>query len=71
MSNNRRGLLYLEFVDKAVAYDCLGEAFLVIGDLESAREAFVRSIRINPEKLINCSFERLEMMDSVRCNFIN
>lgn len=49
--------------NSAEAYTCLGVAFQVIGDRESAKEAFVRSIKIFPNQLMNCSFKRLEMMD--------
>ncbi|CAC5400860.1 unnamed protein product [Mytilus coruscus] len=47
----------------ANAYDCLGVAFQIIGDLESAREVFVRSIDLDPDQLMNRSFQRLAMMD--------
>ncbi|XP_076086828.1 uncharacterized protein LOC143057409 [Mytilus galloprovincialis] len=52
-------------MNKANAYHCLGVAFLIIGDRESAREAFVRSIDVYPDQLKNCSFQRLAMMDLV------
>lgn len=35
-------------IEKAAAYDCLDVAFLIIGDLELARDAFVRSIELHP-----------------------
>ncbi|VDI66293.1 Hypothetical predicted protein [Mytilus galloprovincialis] len=54
-----------DFSTKAAAYDCLGVAFQIIGDLESAREIFVRSINLYPDLLLNCSFKRLAMMNSL------
>ncbi|CAC5400858.1 unnamed protein product [Mytilus coruscus] len=51
------------YMDKAAAYDCLGVAFLVVGDKESAREACLKSIQIFPDQVMNPSFKRLGMID--------
>ncbi|VDH98985.1 Hypothetical predicted protein [Mytilus galloprovincialis] len=48
-----------DIVMKAVAYDCLGVAFHIIGDTEAAREAFVKSTEIFPDQFMNHSFKRL------------
>ncbi|XP_071144945.1 cyclic GMP-AMP synthase-like [Mytilus edulis] len=48
---------------KAGAYDCLGIAFLVVGDRDSARAAFGKSKELNPDQTENWSYKRLAMMD--------
>ncbi|XP_076085584.1 uncharacterized protein LOC143056377 [Mytilus galloprovincialis] len=50
---------------RAIAYDCLGVAFQIIGDTEAAREAFVKSTEIYSEQFENPSFKRLAILN--RC----
>ncbi|CAC5400857.1 unnamed protein product [Mytilus coruscus] len=54
-----------DFMSFDMSYYCLGVAFLVVGDRESAREVLIRSIKLLPIQNVNPSFELLKMMDLV------
>lgn len=51
-SNNRRGLFLQDCHGQGAAYECLAVAFQIIGDRESAREAFLRSVEVFLTRLI-------------------
>ncbi|XP_052083676.1 uncharacterized protein LOC127721004 [Mytilus californianus] len=50
---------------KSLSYNCLGVALLIVGDDESARQMFTRSIKLFPEPFFNPSYKRLSMMDAI------
>lgn len=47
-------------LEEAISYDMLGIAFQLIGDTESARQAFIQSLEIDPYQ--NDSSRRLELI---------
>ncbi|XP_071124028.1 uncharacterized protein [Mytilus edulis] len=47
------------------AYTILGTVFQLLGDSESARQAFMRSVEINPDERHNTSVKRMSLMSLV------
>ncbi|CAC5387580.1 unnamed protein product [Mytilus coruscus] len=50
------------YIDKALSYNLLGLALQLTGDIESAKQAFMQSIRLVPDPDLNSAYRRLSLM---------
>ncbi|XP_052076788.1 uncharacterized protein LOC127714793 [Mytilus californianus] len=57
-----RSYFIVDSPQKAVSYNILGISFQQLGDIKSARQAFIQSIQLDPDRDDNSAFQRLSLI---------